>query len=158
MLKILTLALALLPLSAQDEAVQKYLGKWAGTARVQNKGTFKVTAVIKPVGENLKVSYVSKGGPNNSSSAGVFLAKPKGDGVCYTSNLAANMNPAIPMMADLCLDEAGNLTIKSLMANGSATMSETGKTCSFKIASPLGAASGNFSKVAAKKRKKQRAS
>ena len=145
MLKILALTLALLPLSAQGDLVQKYIGKWAGTANTTTKGKFKVTAVIRRAGENLKVSYVSKG--QGGSSAGSILAVPKGDGACYSANLAAAVNPAIPMNADICLDEYGNAAITSMMANGSATLSETGKTCSFSIRSPLGSATGTFRKV-----------
>ena len=124
-------------------------------ARVQGRGSYKVTAVIKRAGENIKVSYISKGG-DGKASTGNYLAQPKGDGSCYTANLAANMNPAIPMMADICLDEAGNMTIKSMMANGSATMAPSGKKCSFKVVSPLGSADGALRKQVLKKRKKQR--
>lgn len=149
MLKILALAFALLPLSAQTEGIQRYLGRWAGTARTTTKGDFKVTAVIRRAGENLKVSYVSRGA--SGSSTGSILAVPKGDGACYTANLAAAVTPAIPMNADICLDGDGNVTITSMMANGSAKLSETGKSCTFSLQSPLGGAAGTFRKVPAKK-------
>lgn len=155
MLKIIALTLALLPLSAQNELAQKYLGKWAGTART-SKGNFKVTAVIKKAGENLKISYVSKNA-SGGSSAGNLLATPKGDGACYTSNLAAGSASPMPMMADICLDENGNATVTSMMANGGTIMSETGKSCSFDLKSPLGSASGTFRKVLPKKKKRRSA-
>ncbi len=152
MLKILALTLALLPLSAQGDLVQKYIGKWAGTARTTTKGNFKVTAVIRRAGENLKVSYVSKG--QGGTSAGTVLAVPKGDGACYTANLAAAVNPAIPMNADICVGDDGNVTITSMMANGTAVMSETGRSCSFSLKSPLGSAAGTLRKVAVRKKRK----
>lgn len=152
MIKIIALTLALLPLSAQNELAQKYIGKWVGTART-SKGNFKVTAVIKRAGENLKISYVSRNAAGGSS-AGSLLATPKGDGACYTSNLAAGSASPMPMMADICLDENGNATVTSMMANGGTTMSETGRSCSFNIKSPLGSANGTFKKVAAKKKRR----
>ncbi|MCM2267738.1 MAG: hypothetical protein NDI60_08220 [Elusimicrobiales bacterium] len=153
MLKLLALTLALLPLGAQDDQLQRYIGKWAGVTQVQGKGKFNVNAVITRQGENLRISYASRGGANNASSSGVVIAYPKGDGVCYTANLAPKNSP-MPMSGDLCLDEAGNLRLTSLMANGSAVLSETGKTCAVKLASPMGNANGTFKKAAGKKKRR----
>lgn len=154
MLKILALAIALLPLGAQDEMVQRYIGKWYGTARTTTKGNYKVTAVIKRAGENLRISYTSKNAAGGLSS-GNLLATSKGDGACYTANLSGGANSAIPMMADICLDESGNASITSLMANGRAVMSETGRTCTFDMKSPLGSANGTFKKALPKKKKRR---
>jgi hypothetical protein len=158
MLKIIALAMALLPLGAQDEMIQRYLGKWAGTATATSAGgandSYKVTAVVSRAGENLKVSYVSRNSVG-ARKAGNLMASPKGDGACYTANLAANSKAGIPMMADLCLDESGNISITSLMANGRAVMSPSGKSGTFEMKSPLGSANGKFRKLLPKKKKRK---
>ncbi|OGR52175.1 MAG: hypothetical protein A2049_12775 [Elusimicrobia bacterium GWA2_62_23] len=160
MLKMIALAMALLPLGAQDEMIQRYLGKWAGTATANSASgasdKYKVTAVVSRSGENLKVSYVSRNSVG-ARKTGNLMASPKGDGACYTANLAANAKAGIPMMADLCLDESGNISITSLMANGRAVMSESGKSGTFEMKSPLGSAKGSFRKMLPKKKKRKAA-
>ncbi len=156
MLKLTALFLFLLPLSAQEDPAARYLGSWSGTARVAGKGSYRVNAVISRQGENLRISHASRGGPGNSAHSGVVIAAPKGDGRCYTANIGPRNSP-IPMNADLCFDEAGNLRLASPVAKGSAIMSATGRSCSFNVSSPMGKASGVMKKQAPKKRAKKEA-
>lgn len=151
MAKLLLFFFLVLPLGAQEDPAARYIGSWSGTARVKGKGSYKVNAVISRQGENLRISHASRGGPGNSAHSGVVMAVPKGDGRCYTANIAPRNSP-IPMNADLCFDDSGNLRLVSPMAKGSAVMSATGRSCNFNVSSPMGSASGVVKKQAPKKR------